>query len=264
MGKKIKILTLNIGNPSYERAQKQIEWLEKRDEDVFVLTETKNSLGCNFMEAYFNEKINTVSKNKKYYVIFPKSTSKDLGVMAISKWPITRANFLFDEASEYYGRAIDFEIVYPNRKIRILGLYIPSRDRTEKKVIRKRRFIDDVVKYLSNRDNSFDIVCGDFNILERDHYPRYSTFFQWEYEFYDKLYELKYSDAYRIKNPMKDEYSWVGRTNNGYRYDHMFISKKIMNYAIECSYLHETRSNENKFTDHSAMKLDIILSERRS
>ena len=36
----LKVMTLNIGNPSLQRVQKQIDWLETRDEDVFVLTET--------------------------------------------------------------------------------------------------------------------------------------------------------------------------------------------------------------------------------
>ena len=48
-------MTLNIGNPSLQRVQKQIDWLETRDEDVFVLTETKLSQGCLYLEEYFGE-----------------------------------------------------------------------------------------------------------------------------------------------------------------------------------------------------------------
>ena len=46
MNKSVSFLSLNIGNPSLERAKKQCRWLEKREEDVFVLTETKVSQGC--------------------------------------------------------------------------------------------------------------------------------------------------------------------------------------------------------------------------
>ena len=42
----VKIMTMNIGNPSIQRAQKQIEWIQNRTEDIFILTETKNSAGC--------------------------------------------------------------------------------------------------------------------------------------------------------------------------------------------------------------------------
>lgn len=55
----IKILTLNIENPSLERAKKLIEWVKNRSEDVFVFTETKNSKGCNYLEEYFK-----TNKNK--------------------------------------------------------------------------------------------------------------------------------------------------------------------------------------------------------
>ncbi|MGL5260644.1 MAG: endonuclease/exonuclease/phosphatase family protein [Lachnospiraceae bacterium] len=261
MVKKIKLLTLNIGNPSYERVQKQIQWIENREEDVFILTETKNSVGCNYMEQYFLGKMDTNSKKQKYYVSFPKSITRDLGVMIISKWPLANANFLFDQNVEYYGRAIDIEVEHPIRKLRVVGLYVPSRDRSEKKILRKKHFIEEVVDYLSENSSVIDVVCGDFNILERNHIPHYSTFFSWEYDFYDKLFKLGYCDVYRKINPRKNEYSWVGRTNKGYRYDHMFVSNKIILRNVNCSYLHETRVDENKFTDHSGMKLDVSFNE---
>jgi len=43
----------NISNPSLERAGQQAQWLRKRPEDIFVLTETKKSEGCLFLERYF-------------------------------------------------------------------------------------------------------------------------------------------------------------------------------------------------------------------
>jgi exodeoxyribonuclease-3 len=36
----LTLLTLNIQNPSPQRAEHQIRWLAARDEDVLVLTET--------------------------------------------------------------------------------------------------------------------------------------------------------------------------------------------------------------------------------
>ena len=36
MDRKISFLSLNIGNPSLDRAKKQCEWLDKRSEDVFI------------------------------------------------------------------------------------------------------------------------------------------------------------------------------------------------------------------------------------
>jgi exodeoxyribonuclease III len=42
----LSLLTFNIGNPSEERARRQLAWLAGRDEHVLVLTETKASSGC--------------------------------------------------------------------------------------------------------------------------------------------------------------------------------------------------------------------------
>ena len=42
----LSFLTFNIGNPSEQRAQRQLEWLAGRPEHVLVLTETKASAGC--------------------------------------------------------------------------------------------------------------------------------------------------------------------------------------------------------------------------
>jgi exodeoxyribonuclease-3 len=41
----LSLLTLNIANPSPERVERQLGWLAARDEDVLVLTETKDRAG---------------------------------------------------------------------------------------------------------------------------------------------------------------------------------------------------------------------------
>jgi exodeoxyribonuclease III len=41
----LSFLTFNIGNPSAQRAQRQLAWLADRPEQVLVLTETKASAG---------------------------------------------------------------------------------------------------------------------------------------------------------------------------------------------------------------------------
>src|SRR5258707_341038 len=45
----LSLLTFNIGNPSPERAQRQLAWLASRDEQVLILTETKASAGCQLL-----------------------------------------------------------------------------------------------------------------------------------------------------------------------------------------------------------------------
>lgn len=106
----LKVMTLNIGNPSLQRVQKQIDWLETRDEDVFVLTETKLSQGCLYLEEYFGEVGSTLfdyGNEPKFHVFFPKSQTEDLGVMILSRFPILSTESCFEKSSPYYSRLIN-------------------------------------------------------------------------------------------------------------------------------------------------------------
>lgn len=253
----LKILTLNIGNPSLERARKQVKWLEDRNEDIFVLTETKNSEGCHFIKDYFfNYGYNLLSLNSniQYYVYFPQSTYNELGVMIISKIPFTKTYSIFNIDDKYYSRFAACEVEYKSETINIIGLYVPSRDSSVEKVTRKKEFCIAVANYLKSIPHNNTIVCGDFNILSKTHIPHYSNFLNWEYRFYDLFIELGYIDAFTHCNENVNDYSWVGRTNDGYRYDYFFVSNLIK--INQCYFIHETRKT-NKITDHSAVFLSL-------
>ena len=45
----LSFLTFNIGNPSEQRAERQLAWLAGRPEQVLVLTEAKASVGCRLL-----------------------------------------------------------------------------------------------------------------------------------------------------------------------------------------------------------------------
>lgn len=256
----IKLLSLNIGNPSLIRASRQCEWLSMRDEDVFVLTETKNSQGCKYIEDYFMNQFNTLFNHNsriEYDVSFPRSVTGDLGVMIISKHRIAETRHLFENDSIYYSRQIESSIQYKDILLKIMGLYVPSRDRSEKKIQRKKKFIDRILNSINSPQNNTSIIVGDLNILDLNHVPHYSTFFKWEYDFYDDLIKSGYLDAYRYCNPSLNDYSWVGRSGDGYRYDYCFVSNSLIRNVISCSFEHETR--KLKLTDHSAITIELVL-----
>jgi len=262
MNENIKIMTLNIGNPSEKRVKNQIRWIESREEDVFILTETKNSVGCNYLEMYFSSYINDLfhlSLNSNYYISFPKSSTNDLGVMCLSKFPIENAHSFFSQQSRFYSRLLHTEIQIASHKLNVTGVYVPSRDISIEKIERKKGFLDELTKFVSESHGIPAIICGDFNILDRNHIPKYKNFMNWEYEFYDKLIDHGYIDAYRFCHPNKHEYSWVGRTNDGYRYDYCFISREITDMIVDCYFVHDTR--ELGLTDHSAVVLELNINK---
>lgn len=263
MEHKLKLMTLNIGNPSLKRVQKQIQWLENREEDIFVLTETKVSEGCSYLEQHFADpgmSLFDLGRRPEFNVYFPASSFGDLGVMVLSRYPIFKRSTCFDRSSPYYSRLSDTIVDFYGREIGVMGLYVPSRDASEEKILRKKRFIIEYLLYLkrvSAQSSVPYIICGDFNIVERNHYPHYSSFLKWEYDFYDRFEHFGFADAFRLINDDKNEYSWVGRTNDGYRYDHCFVSKELAANVVDCRYIHETR--QLPITDHSAMTLTLEL-----
>lgn len=247
--KHISLLCWNIGNPSRHRAEKQADWLGKRSEDFFVLTETKKSEGCFFFKHYF--------ETRDYHVIVPDIDEREYGTMMISKYPLAKSLFL-NYTSLLSSRVVAMTTSLPEGTLEIIGLYVPSRDVSAEKIERKKHFLENVTQALSNAPvPAFRIVCGDFNVLEPDHIPRYRFFKEWEYAFYQNLMGNQLKDAFRYLSPCVREYSWIGRTGDGYRYDHCFVSESILPILKKCFYLHEPR--EARLSDHSAIIAELSL-----
>ncbi|MHB8871914.1 MAG: endonuclease/exonuclease/phosphatase family protein [Candidatus Doudnabacteria bacterium] len=241
----ISLFCWNIANPSLKRAASQANWLHKLNKDILVLTECKNSEGSRFIEKYllFNG----------YEVIFPRPDNNGYGVLVASKLK-TKITLFANSVPFLNSRIVSISIELPSLDdfIEIIGLYIPSRDVSSEKIIRKRTFLQNVISAFNNSPNyKYRVFCGDFNILEPNHFPHYSFFQDWEYGFYNALNGYELIDAYRYLHPTEQEYSWVGRTGDGYRYDHFFVSKALTQSIKKCFYLHDPRNE--KLSDHSAI-----------
>ncbi|MEU5425172.1 endonuclease/exonuclease/phosphatase family protein [Streptomyces olivoreticuli] len=243
----IGLLTFNIGGPSLERAQRQLAWLAQRPEDVLILTETTPSHGCEFLAERF--------EGAGYEVVYPAPERGERGVMLISRLPISEGGTL--ETGYLPYRAARVALKTQDGPLDIVGLYVPSRDASAPKVERKRRFLDEMQKLLPGGDApSRRVVIGDFNVLEPGHVPRYSTFRVFEYDFYRWFDSVGYLDAFRELHPSVHEHSWVGRTGDGYRYDHAFVSGSLRAAVHSCAYVHEPRHcAEPRLSDHSGLSL---------
>lgn len=245
----VSVFCWNISNPSLERAKKQAEWLIKRQENILVLTELKRSEGCLFLENFF------ISRG--YNVIFPKPIDNDYAVMIASKLPIEST--IFSKKMKFLNsRLASVEIDILNKKIEIISVYVPSRNASEQKILRKKLFLEKLLFVLKNNDYKGErIFCGDLNILEPNHIPHYSFFKKWEYDFYSNLKNHNLIDAFRHLNPLKKDYSWIGRTGDGYRYDHCFVSSNLSKSLSKSYYLHNPRVN--KLSDHAAIITEFTI-----
>ena len=239
----------NIANPSVERVGRQVEWLRKRPEDVLVLTEAKQSKGCIFLGHYFQA--------YGYNVVFSMPKEKEFGVIIVSKHHLSPSSFS-THIDFLSARVASTKLSLPSGELEIIGVYAPSRDSSPEKIDKKKRFLEGLTNALeTDITPSMRIFCGDLNILEPNHIPYYSFFKEWEYDFYRNLTKYQFKDAFRHIYQSIQEYSWVGRTGDGYRYDHCFVSKDLLPLVKKCYYLHEPR--EIKLSDHSALITELDL-----
>lgn len=240
----LSFLTFNIGNPSEQRAQRQLEWLASCPEDVLILTETKASAGCKFLAEAFTA--------AGYHVTFPVPGPGEYGTMIVSRVQAESNDFA---ASIGYlpDRAASVTLTTPAGNLQVIGAYVPSRDAGPEKTERKQKWLAAFRAGLAARDGSVPVVfLGDLNILEPGHQPHYPFFMPFEYDFYRALEaEHGLTDTFRHLHPQAVEHSWVGRTGDGYRYDHAFCSASLASAIGTCEYVHEPR--HSRLSDHSGL-----------
>lgn len=227
-----KIFCLNIGNPSIERAKKQMEWLENNEYDTLILTEYKKSSGGIFIKE-------TLLKSN--YLVFENlKTKNEYGVLIATK------NKDFVEKRLEIDFLPERLVFIKNKVLSIMGVYVPANDKN--KEIRKKTFIENLL--LSIKKYKPSIICGDFNTIFRTHIPKYKQFKEWEYEFMDNLKKLGYEDKSR-----ENDYSWFGRNGNNYKYDYFFVLKiRKINYNV----LYSKETIKLKLTDHAILKVNIL------
>jgi exodeoxyribonuclease-3 len=244
MNRWLGILTMNIGNPSVNRAERQLKWLATRPEQLLVLTETCDSAGSGLIAQRF------VSAG--WDVRFLRPGASERGVLIAARVMLDARR---GDLTPYLPARAELTTL-AGGTVDIVGLYVPSRDGTAAKIERKQRFIAAVTRALAARDRRPAVLVGDLNVLEPTHRPRRHEFLDWEYAFYEGLRAAGWEDAYRLVHPERMEYSWVGPDEDGYRFDHVFVTRELSDSMEACGYLHETR--ELGLTDHSAMS--ILLS----
>ena len=115
----LSFLTFNVGNPSEQRAQRQLGWLAGRPEHVLVLTETKASAGCRLLASAFT--------TAGCHVTFPVPGPGEYGVMIISRVQAQPDRF-GSTVSYLPTRAASVTLPAPVGPIQVIGAYTPSRD----------------------------------------------------------------------------------------------------------------------------------------
>jgi len=252
----LSLITVNVGAPSLDRAQRQLRWLAGRPEQVLVLTETKATAGSQYLAEAFTA--------AGYAVTFPAHAPGELGVMIVSKLAATPDPL--GAAMDYLpARAAGVVVDTTDGPLRVIGAYAPSRDATLEKTERKKTWIQRFYHALDTTASEVPLLLlGDLNVLEPTHQPAHrGQFAPFEYAFYTDLTDRHgLVDLFRHQHPDRVEHSWARRPELGYRYDHAHGSRALAERLTSCQYVHETRQaspDGSRLTDHSGLAVRLAL-----
>jgi exodeoxyribonuclease-3 len=249
----VRLMTINISGPSVERAQRLAAYLEAIDADVLVLTETRQNSGTGLLyEALQRLGYAVVSQ--------PVPHSRERGVAIAHKrdYPVRRLSHRLAVGHRLASVLLDLP-----RPVIIMGAYVPSRDASAEKTLRKRSFLTDMSQAISRATAASEVIfMGDLNVISRDHEPRYTAFRSWEYETIEQFARYEMLDAYNELYPARQVHSWIGRKGSGYRYDYAYLSETLRPALVACDYVHTPRTAG--LTDHAAVVLEINGRERNA
>jgi exodeoxyribonuclease-3 len=142
----------------------------------------------------------------------------------------------------------------------LVGVYVPSRDRTEAKVARKRAFIASLLRGLRELPAARRrrlVLAGDYNAVARRHEPRLPGFFPWEYDLHDELERIGLRPAHELRGRCQHPHSWIGRTGLRYLYDYVHVGTGLQCGVERCAYLHGPR--HRRLSDHAAVAVRLAL-----
>jgi exodeoxyribonuclease-3 len=243
------LLTLNIQATALPRARLLWDWLNRRDEDMIVLTETSSGPGSRFLAEHAEQAGNTVIHQPQ---------PGERGCLLISRIPI-QARPDLTHAVSAPGRVVAATLP-DHEDLAVIGVYVPSSDRAPDKVIRKQTFVTTLLAAIAQLPPAAIarlVLAGDYNVIARDHQPAYRGFLPFEYGMLDTLDGLGLVDAHHHHRPGVQAHSWIGRGGNGYCFDYIHLGPALLPHLRGCDYLHEPR--DQRLTDHAALTATLAL-----
>jgi exodeoxyribonuclease III len=242
-------VTLNIGAAASPRAKIILDWLGRRGEDVIVLTETSRGPGTELLSAGLAE---------RGYEIVTTPPNDDRGVLIASRLPVrTRLCATLDVSLPWRVAAI---VLDTSPSLAVVGVYVPSRDRSPAKIARKEEFIRSFVRGLESlptRLRQHLLIAGDYNVISRRHDPPRKGYFSYEYAMHEALERLGFASGHELGRGGRQPYSWVGRTGDGYLYDYVHVGGALHSRLETCRYVQDTR--HRRLSDHAAVAFACSL-----
>jgi exodeoxyribonuclease-3 len=252
----VRVLTCNVQRASESRVCRQAVWLIGAGADVIVLTEVS--------AAQSGDVLARLLADGGFGVLLPEPCVNDRYRVLVA-CRNAEPSFVDIGAGSATHRCVAARLALRGSEIGVVGLYVPSRGSKNRRNQDKRAFQNHVAELLPGVQQALAVsgpvvIAGDLNVVEPDHDPHYAVFGSWEYDFYRAFDRAGFEDAFRIKEPTKMEYSWFGRPTrngkqNGYRFDHAFVSRAHRAAVVACHYDHSVRTAG--LTDHAALTVTL-------
>jgi exodeoxyribonuclease III len=253
----IRLLVFNAQHAAPARARRQAAWIGgQQAADLVIITEVGPGPGGHALT-------DALAGHGYLSVVAPEPSPADYRTVIASRGPDLTTVPSGIAVLAHRGPAVAVSVA--GRTIGLLGLYVPSRGPKDRRNEAKRAFQRAVTQALPGFVALFDgpvIVAGDLNVVEPGHSPHHPVFGGWEYDFYRSFTSAGLADAYRLLHPDAAGHSWYGRSGQGYRFDHAFITSRHRAQVRDCGYLHEPR--QRGLTDHAAMTLTVGVAAAQS
>lgn len=243
-----RVLVFNAQHSAPGRAYRQVEWIATQEAaDLVVVTEVGAGPGGAALTA-------ALAEHGYGSVVAPEPAAADYRTVLASRGPALEP---VPSGVDYLPhRAPAATVRVGGQPVLLLGLYVPSRGPKERRNEAKRAFQTAVSEALPGLVAAFEgpvIAVGDLNVVEPDHRPHHAVYGEWEYDFYRSFAGAGLVDAFRVLHPMQAGHSWFGRSGQGYRFDHAFVTARHGAQVRGCSYDH--RPVEAGLSDHAALAL---------
>jgi exonuclease III len=212
------IITQNLHHWWWNRFEWLINKLLDKDPDVLILTERRN----NKLEL-----LDSLKRNYHHYCIqWIKPIKNSVSIL-------TKKQAILDWRFQNNVLTIIYQW------LKISWVYFPQKN--EKEI---------VFNYLLNSDiQNNHIIAWDFNTWKYFTDEQWKTFYCTK-EFID-LSESKMTDARKTRHSDTIDYSRYSNAGNGFRIDHIIVSKSLNDSIVKCEYDHTFRWKW--LSDHSMM-----------
>lgn len=229
----MRIVTWNARHGGGNRAKAFAERLAEFSPDVAIISEYRNNAS--------GEKIRRILSDSG----LPNCSSVVTAAKTNTAW-IAAADSFEPERLPGLGDESHRCVRARVRGINVFGFYFPQKHE-------KVPVFDAICSLDPSILNEPSLLIGDFNTGR--HYTDESgkTFYAADY--FDRLEEIGWIDAWRSRNADASEYSWFSSAGNGFRIDHAFATSALNSRIQSIRYDHTVR--EQGLSDHSAMILDV-------